>query len=151
MITETKHLRFTAVVPCDDVRQEANGKEILIGVYKGTMVFETYPAVSGVVYWITADLQEDAKNTVFNVAFRVTKTGDEILLESPSFKIEPQDDDERRGLTIGFGVGPVEFTQSTDLWLEVRDDGGDWERLNLLKVRLRAEVPPPKIVGVAKM
>lgn len=34
-----------SVIICDDVRQESNGKEILIGVYNDVMLFSAFPAV----------------------------------------------------------------------------------------------------------
>jgi hypothetical protein len=37
--------RIRSVILCDDVRREANGKEILIGVYNDTIIFSSFPAV----------------------------------------------------------------------------------------------------------
>jgi hypothetical protein len=36
--------KIRSVLICDDIRQEVSGKEILIGVYNDSMLFNTFPA-----------------------------------------------------------------------------------------------------------
>src|SRR5690349_7818135 len=47
-------LKFSvgAVLFCDDVRMERNGKAILIGVYSGTIDPSQIPATMQFVYWL---------------------------------------------------------------------------------------------------
>jgi hypothetical protein len=37
--------KIRSVILCDDIRREDNGKEILIGVYNGVILFPKFPAV----------------------------------------------------------------------------------------------------------
>jgi hypothetical protein len=39
-----KHLHIRSIIICDDARREGNGKDILIGVYNGIIVFPRFPA-----------------------------------------------------------------------------------------------------------
>lgn len=39
-----KGYRVRSVIICDDARQEINGKEILIGVYNDSIIFNQFPA-----------------------------------------------------------------------------------------------------------
>lgn len=41
-----------AVLICDDVRKEINGKEIIIGLYTGDILVNSVPFVLGLVVWI---------------------------------------------------------------------------------------------------
>jgi hypothetical protein len=43
---------ISAVLICDDVRKEINGKDILIGVYSGTVNVPSYPAAFPAAFWI---------------------------------------------------------------------------------------------------
>ncbi|TIP70339.1 MAG: hypothetical protein E5X53_28280 [Mesorhizobium sp.] len=63
---------MTAVILCDDVRKEITGKDILIGVYSGTINVPAYPVVVPASLWI--ELEPDAAGTIL---FRVR-------MESPS-------------------------------------------------------------------
>jgi len=39
------HYKLSYVLMCDDVRQETNGKEILIGVYNDVMLLNSFPVI----------------------------------------------------------------------------------------------------------
>lgn len=57
------------VIFCDDIRREASGKDILIGVYSAEMVFATVPTMVGVSIWIQL---RTAGNGVVGAWVRVT-------------------------------------------------------------------------------
>ena len=45
-------LSVNAVVICDDIRKEVTNKDILIGVYGGALVVQSFPAVISVAVWL---------------------------------------------------------------------------------------------------
>lgn len=47
----------SSVIICDDVRKELNGKDILIGVYSGTINVPAYPTVFHAAFWIEIEPQ----------------------------------------------------------------------------------------------
>ena len=40
-----KNFKCTSVIICDDIRQEATGKQILVGVYTGAVILPAFPTV----------------------------------------------------------------------------------------------------------
>lgn len=69
--------KITAVVACDDIRQEINNKAILIGVYSGSIVVPSFPADIGVAWWIQLNADKMGK---YEVEVRVLKDGNSTLL-----------------------------------------------------------------------
>jgi hypothetical protein len=51
-------LEFAAVIVCDDVRKEANNKEILIGVYTGDIIVRKVPAWLPIAFWIETQAKQ---------------------------------------------------------------------------------------------
>lgn len=45
-------IKVLSVVLCDDIRQEANGKHILIGVYSGVLGIRSLPVTLRLSWWI---------------------------------------------------------------------------------------------------
>lgn len=60
--------KIEIVLVCDDVRRELSGKDILIGVYSGSIAFPILPAKMNVAFWIT--LRAPAPGT-FTLSLRV--------------------------------------------------------------------------------
>ena len=58
------HLKVEAVVVCDDIRREFNGKEILIGVYGGIIV-PRFPANLNLAFWIQFRTTETGEIPIF--------------------------------------------------------------------------------------
>lgn len=48
---------LSSLIICDDVRKEINGKDILIGVYSGTISVPVYPSVFPAAFWIEIEPQ----------------------------------------------------------------------------------------------
>jgi hypothetical protein len=70
--------KVTAVVLCDDIRQEQNNKFILIGVYNGTIVVQDYPTETPVSWWIQVQPEKPGK---FKINLRLTKEDSSTLLK----------------------------------------------------------------------
>jgi hypothetical protein len=86
----TNNYDIVSVIICDDVRQEGNGKEILIGVYNGTIVFKTLPSeIPKLVFRISVRLHKlDAKKFSIAVQHQSGKeifstTGDVLTFDDP--------------------------------------------------------------------
>lgn len=58
-----------SVVMCDDIRKEASGKDLLIGVYGGGLVVPSYPMMIQAAFWI--ELSTPVTENIPG-AFRVT-------------------------------------------------------------------------------
>jgi hypothetical protein len=52
-----------AVVVCDDVRHESNGKDIIIGVYGSDAIVPSYPALLRPSFWVQF---QDLPHTVWS-------------------------------------------------------------------------------------
>lgn len=40
----SRAFKLTSLIVCDDIRQEVTGKQILVGVYTGTIILSSFPA-----------------------------------------------------------------------------------------------------------
>lgn len=84
----------SAVIVCDDVRKEFNGKDILIGVYSGTVNVSAYPTTLSAAFWIELEtegtgsvtcefrIETPSGNPPIKVAFDldVAETGTAVLV-----------------------------------------------------------------------
>lgn len=57
-------IKFTGVLLCDDVRKEMSGKEILIGVYSGDVVVQSYPTTLFASVWAEFEVEGDAPKQI---------------------------------------------------------------------------------------
>jgi hypothetical protein len=77
----TEPLRVRSVLICDDVRQEKNGKEILIGVYRDVIVVKDIPYVMpGVFFWISTGPAKAVVGKRFG--FKVTDPANNAIAKS---------------------------------------------------------------------
>jgi hypothetical protein len=68
-----------AAVLCDEIRQEANGKHILIGVYNGVIVVVDFPADLLVSWWIQVFPNKLGK---FDLDIQLMKDGKDTLIKA---------------------------------------------------------------------
>lgn len=54
--------KITSIIICDDVRREINNKEILIGVYSGSITVPSYPATLRLALWIEMETEQKELN-----------------------------------------------------------------------------------------
>jgi hypothetical protein len=47
-----RKLKLVCGIVCDDIRREDNGKEIIIGVYSGSIVVPQFPATLLLSLWV---------------------------------------------------------------------------------------------------
>lgn len=120
--------KTSAVVQCDDIRVEQNGKFILIGVYTGTVVVTGFPAELATSWWIQLFPEKIGK---FEIEIQVIKDDGASVLRG-LFTYEVRE--------ISWAVLPIPRTpinlQSTGRFkLELRLKGDDkWTTIQEFQV-----------------
>jgi hypothetical protein len=128
-------------IVCDDVRREASGKEILIGVYGSGITVATFPAQLGLAFWMQfytpetiipatkLDFQlkgdDDAQFALVKVELAVTRAG----LGS-----------------ISLPTLPLSLQIPTHLILQMKEEGGEWKTVGEFFVEkgvVSQLTPPP--------
>lgn len=74
-----RQFSIEAAVLCDEVRQEVNGKHILIGVYNGTIVVPDFPATLAVSWWMQLFPKEIG---IFHLDIQILKDGKDTLVKA---------------------------------------------------------------------
>ena len=109
-------------VLCDDVRTEDSGKEILIGVYSGTVTVHSLPTpLLALRWWVNLEIQGPCQ---IKISFRITDHHDkQVFLSEVSTGTEDE---------VGLGsvhMGPIPLAVSDPnglLRFEYKEDDGDW-------------------------
>lgn len=129
--THAPRVRVLSAVVCDDVRQEKNGKEILIGVYSGAITVHRIPSPPlPLRCWVNLKIQ--GPGTV-KLGFRVR---DHINKEIYQAEAETATTDEIGTGSISFG--PIVYVLSDpegSLTIEYREGEGDWLNITTKSVR----------------
>jgi hypothetical protein len=133
---------------CDDIRQEDNGKQILIGLYHGDMLVESFPILLP-TFRVLIRYQERINESRLPIKFVVT-VPDEAGNDTPVFQADmpresldsvpaPSDnvDDPFATLNLNAVFSPLILYQGR---IKVRAYRGDDEiRLGTLRIRLRSD------------
>lgn len=123
----------SAVIICDDVRKENTGKDILIGVYSGTVNVPAYPTTFPAALWI--EIEPEGIGIV-RCEFAITTPSG-----NPPMKVG-FDLDVREPGTAVFVMGGVPLTLERDGELVISATiGSDPERV--VKRKPVKRVPPP--------
>ncbi|MEJ1965143.1 MAG: hypothetical protein WDO56_27840 [Gammaproteobacteria bacterium] len=113
-----------SVLICDDIRREANGKAILIGVYVGDIVLNQMPATLPLSLWVQGTAPPGKQEFSIHV----------YVGEHPD-KADPQLNAEPFALQVGpsgeFFLAltglPMRFPEPTSLTVRFRKGQGEWE------------------------
>lgn len=120
----TPRVHVVAAVVCDDVRKEANGKDILIGVYSGTIAVHELPSPPvSLRCWIALSTSEAGR---FNLKFRARNHSmKEIFQSSIGFTVQEK---KEKG-TGSISVGPILYSLTDpegSLTIEYAEEKGSW-------------------------
>lgn len=126
-------LRFGAVIVCDEVRREENGKEILLGVYSGHIVVPTFPAKLRVAVWAEIFPDRFGKMAVW---FRY-RAGDASL---PPIDGELEVLDLSGPISVALPTMEIAFQHATTLEIEASENNQVWQSLKTKKV-IEGKVP----------
>ncbi len=130
----------SAVVVCDDIRQETNGKQILIGVYANDIRVPAMPFSIPLSVWIEYPTNKIGADTVY-VKLSYT-TG-----FSASVKVEIQVNEIG---TMVLAMPPLLVSGATDgeLVVEASRDGTAWEEIKRKAIR-RGPIPVVSSIAAA--
>ena len=133
-----------AIILCDDVRVEASGKQILIGVYTSSIIFQTFPATMAINIWIAAEVSDPGSVELnFRGDFRQDSASITLFEVKGSFDIEAADDYS----IVHIGALPLTFPGPGKLLIEMQVGRGRWHLLRSVPVDLKAAAvtasPPP--------
>jgi hypothetical protein len=76
--------KLAYVLMCDDVRQEINGKEILIGVYNDVMLLNSFPAIFAKLIFRVVIRKTKEKSTLNTFTMRLTSPDSKTLVDYSS-------------------------------------------------------------------
>ena len=139
MSEKQPYLEFTGTVICEDIRREANGKHILIGVYSSNIVCRDFPADLAVALWV---MYEASGPGNVRVDFRaVTDKGAQLLSVSGAANLSG----------LGRGALPIpscgiQVQSPGTLIFEARQGGEEakWEKISSIPVVARKELSSKK-------
>ena len=135
MIDE-KYSRLTilSAVICDDIRMENNGKELLIGVYSGTIAVHAIPSSPlPLRCWVNLKIEGPYATKLH---FRAIDHNNEEIYRSET---DTKTDDE-----VGVGsiiLGPIFFSlkdSAGHLKIEYKDKGDDWINIMTKETRYQS-------------
>src|SRR6185437_1672746 len=117
--------QFGAVIVCDDLRKEVNGKDILIGVYAGDIVLASFPAWFPCALWIEIETVETGE---YELLFRLSLTG------KPHLQFKVRMEVQQPG-TTGLGLPGLQLQAENESELIIEAlDGEDWKVLKRKRV-----------------
>lgn len=125
-------LGIKSVIICDDIRREDNGKQMLIGIYVGSIEVSSFPINLALAIWI------EHKPTAVgetDIEVRFLGPSDAQLFHS-SFHAKFHATERS---SVGMGSIPLQFQGPGDLRFQVKESGGSWRTYRSIPVRLRDE------------
>ena len=126
--TKSNRPKVHAVVICDDIRQEDNGKYILIGVYVGNIIFSDLPNTAILNFWMLVEAQ---KNRETEFEFRGLMSNEKIPMFSGKGKFTSQAD---LPISIPLGSTPIQFNNEGEFKLQWKPAGYRWETVRKIRI-----------------
>jgi hypothetical protein len=122
----------SSVVICDDIRQETNGKQILIGVYGSAILVPAMPFSIPLCTWIEYTTRNIGIETVHVKLSYTTGFSASVRVDIQVHEIG----------TLGLAMPPLPVSGSTDgeLVVEISRDGTAWREIKRKAIR-RGQIP----------
>lgn len=120
-----------SVVLCDDVRQENNGKHILIGVYLRSVFVEDFPTNISLTMWIEFTPSEVGE---FPGEIRVIKDDESVLLRG---SVQITTDNLEPVMSV-FKNMPLEFQGGGNYSFQWKFGDREWQTVKEFSVRKRS-------------
>jgi hypothetical protein len=129
-------LEVREVLVCDDIRREDNGKAILIGVYVGDIVANSFPLNLRLCFWLQGHASKGigARDAQFKI--ELTNQDVEPLYLNAKFDAPPED---KVGGVLVFAGVPLIAKQPGHLVLSVKVDGDNWLELMRKGIVVRSD------------
>lgn len=113
---------ITNAILCDDIREENNGKHLLIGVYSGDVIVNA-PEIKNLLLSVYMELRYPASQKI-NISFRI-RLGKEIILQVPPIDIARIGEQEESGVFRLGGV-PISTREDTQFKVEASINEGTY-------------------------
>ncbi|MGB3583235.1 MAG: hypothetical protein WBA40_19295 [Roseiarcus sp.] len=122
----------SAVIICDDIRQEMNGKQILIGVYGNAIIVPSMPFSIPLSVWMEYNPTKTGPDAVYVKLSYTTGFSVSVKADLQVNEIGP----------MGLGIPPIMVSGASDgtLTIELSGDGREWREIKRKDVR-RGQVP----------
>ena len=140
-MSEMAPIEFDAVIICEDVRQESNGKEILIGVYSGGVVAQNFPAHIALTVYLQFISRDKGK---VQLDIRIMLNDQSILIDAQA-ELEILD-----GTSGAFWLPPIPLVipHAGELRVQARQQGKDFETIKRVVIsaqRDASSTPSPSL------
>ncbi|MBL6936039.1 MAG: hypothetical protein ISR48_11570 [Alphaproteobacteria bacterium] len=119
------------VVVCDDVRHEASGKTILVGVYNYNMVLEKFPAEVFFKIWVQLKVEGKGKRKA-PIGIRFIRDKKELALGEIPFHV----DDTKKGVGALIIPSPtLVFEKPDELKIDLQLPGKRWQTIKMIEIQ----------------
>ena len=132
---ELPSINIVHAIACDDIRQEMNGKFILIGVYGGNMGLPFFPTQIPLAFWMSA---EPSKEGDYHIQFRITAPGANPMTLQGQMTLHIEEN-----TALVLPPMPVAVGTPGDITLEYREGDRPWRQICRLQARLVPSPTPP--------
>jgi hypothetical protein len=127
---QIEDFKVIAVLVCDDVRREINGKEILIGVYSGgSILLQYFPTMINPVFWCQFIPMRPGK---ISTSFRLTN---ESGVEFYQFGGELTAGAAREPGSVAISGQPIQAHSEMRLVLQMKVGGSEWTTIQEVAIR----------------
>ena len=136
-------IRIDSALICDMMRREDTGKDILIGIYTGSINLQSLPAKLSLTFWLVTEALSEGK-TEFVMRFRGPH--ELIVVQTPPIPISIEPDSPLLSGSITI-VSDVTLQIAGDYFVEILYTGGSgqWEVIKKAAVTTWSEqTPGPK-------
>jgi hypothetical protein len=129
-------INITHGVACDDIRQEVNGKYILIGVYSGNLGLPVFPAPIALGFWVLARPSHVGD---YDVQLRVLgPDGKEVSRGQMNVRVHAVED-----TALVIPPLPILLAKPGGISLQYREGDGSWRTVCALDARPTPLATPP--------
>jgi hypothetical protein len=133
----TLPINVETVVLCDDIRQEANGKFLLIGVYGGNVVIPSFPANLNLAVWMFGYTEKSGK---IELRLRIVGPQEAILQEG---MLEVEVKDFAHGTIMAVSGLPIQMQREGKMRVELASRGDqEWTVIKTISLMLAPRPPP---------
>lgn len=123
-------INIAHAIACDDIRQETNGKFILIGAYSGNIGLPFFPIQIAIGFWILA---KPSQKGDYQVQFRVKGPEDDEVLAGGQMNVHVQ---EQENTALVIPPMPLSIRSAGDIELQYQEGSGSWNTICNLQAKL---------------
>lgn len=119
---DTQGLKIDAALICDDIRMEANGKAMLIGMYPGDILLNRMPAAISVAVWLNGRIQGAPGK--FKIKIYLGDKSDQS--EDTATDLAPMQRGENGEFFLALNGIMLNITEPTTITVGIKKNEDDW-------------------------